>query len=76
MDATRYSGDEYDESDCTSLEPAAGVWDEADDPTAQGQREGWDAACEAMFSEVGDDLYYGDDEVHVSQDDCLSANPY
>jgi hypothetical protein len=71
-----YAGDQYEQSDCELAEPSYPEWDGSDDPEAQGQAEGWVSACEETFSLVGDDLYYGDDEVVVSQDDCEFASPY
>lgn len=70
------SGDQYDESDCAYAEPTYPEWDGSDDPEVQGQSEGWDSACEETFYAVGDDLYWGDDEVAVSETDCQLANPY
>lgn len=76
-----YADVRYEESDCAAADPGPNEWDFStsvdEQPEAEGLRDGWNTACEVMFTEVvGDDLYWGDDEVWVSQADCELASPY
>lgn len=75
------SGIQYESFDCESADPGPGEWDFAttlsEEPEADGAHDGWEAACATTFENVvGDDLYWGDDEVWVTQTDCEVANAY
>ncbi|MEZ5101973.1 MAG: hypothetical protein R3C15_19665 [Thermoleophilia bacterium] len=73
------SGAEYQQIECEGTDPGSPGWDgdTFDEPAESAARDAWQTACEEFFvTYVGDDLYWGDDEVIVTQSDCENNSPY